>query len=153
MKYKLFSKCSIKQVRSLHWHWPSGLDTLGCFLARWISGCLYFTRGVCCFFPPLYAVFPSHCDAGFQHWIHRIRSLPINTCHSFFFYISWKLTNRQKKMEGNLGVVAKEQCMIIITKETLELISTPFHLEASAEDSLDKLRGLTNMNCTIYCMV
>lgn len=122
MKYKLFSKCSIKQVRSPHWHWPSGLDMLGSFLARWIRGCLYFTRGVCCFFPLLDALSPCHCDANFPSEFKGF--LPINTCHSFLIFPEEWRTG--KKMEGNLGVVAKEQCTRIITKKDPAVNFNPF---------------------------
>lgn len=137
MKYKLFSKCSIKQVRSPHWHWSSGLDTLGSFLARWIKGCLYFTTGVCCFFPLLNVIFPCHCHANFPS--EFTGSAPINTCHSYF--ISPENWHIGVKMEGNLRAVAKERCARIITEKTPGLISTCFHLEASAQVLLDKLRG------------
>lgn len=84
---------------------------------------------------------------------------PVNSQDQIFTYqymslnfISPDTWQIGKRMEGNLGVVAKEQFMRIITEKTLELISPRFHLEASAEVSLDKLRGLTNMNCTISCV-
>lgn len=55
------------KVRSVRWSWSSGLDMLSCVLARWSRGCDVFLSTAQCYFPLL---------------IHRIQSLPINTCHS-----------------------------------------------------------------------
>ena len=97
-KPKLFSKRSIKQVRSPRWHRSSGLDTLGFFLARWIRGCLYFTRGPRCFFPLLTVISPRRRDANFPTLFSK--SDPFLSIPVTHFYISRELANRHNDGGG-----------------------------------------------------
>ena len=78
----------------------------------------------------------------FPKWIYRTYQYM-----SLIFISSenWKIS-QAKKME-----VAKEQCIKIITKNTLELKLTRFYPEASAVVLFDKLKS-TNMNSTISCV-
>lgn len=79
--------------------------------------------------------FPLSLWCKFSQWIHGIRSLPINTCHSFF-YIQWKLAHKSGKKVD----VAKEQCKII-TKKTLELNLTVFTWRHQPRSCLTSLRA------------
>lgn len=100
IKYKLFSKSSIKQVRSPRWHWLSGLDMLSSSLARWIRGCLYFTRRVCWFFfSPLstaQSCFLLSLWCQFSLCIHRIISSPYQyTSIIFTVYQRWRMGRKK----------------------------------------------------------